>query len=46
MVTYYSQAGEDQYLIDHHLKDVAPGERVYIEAGAMDGVRYSNTRAL
>jgi FkbM family methyltransferase len=44
-MTYYSQFGEDKFLIENYLlrPDVP---RFYIELGALDGVRYSNTKTL
>jgi FkbM family methyltransferase len=42
---YFSQFGEDKFLIDHYLcKEGIP--KFYIELGALDGVRYSNTKTL
>ena len=42
---YYSQAGEDKFLIEKFLsRSGVP--RYYIELGALDGVRYSNTKTL
>jgi FkbM family methyltransferase len=42
---YYSQAGEDKFLIENFLS--RPGiPKYYIELGALDGVRYSNTKTL
>jgi FkbM family methyltransferase len=38
---YYSQCGEDKYLYERFFKDYPKG--VYFEAGALDGVKYSNT---
>ena len=38
---YYSQCGEDKYLYERFFKDYPQG--VYFEAGALDGVKYSNT---
>lgn len=42
---YYSQFGEDQFLIENFLSrpDIP---KFYIELGALDGVRYSNTKTL
>jgi FkbM family methyltransferase len=45
-MAFYSQAGEDQALLDHYLNSIPNEEKIYIEAGAMDGIRYSNTKAL
>ncbi|MCP9917499.1 FkbM family methyltransferase [Cyanobium sp. ATX 6F1] len=42
---YYSQFGEDKFLIDNFLS--RPGiPKFYIELGAIDGIRYSNTKTL
>lgn len=38
---YYSQCGEDKYLYERFFKDYPKG--VYFEAGALDGMKYSNT---
>lgn len=38
---FYSQCGEDKLLYERFFKDVRNG--VYFEAGALNGVRYSNT---
>jgi FkbM family methyltransferase len=42
---FYSQFGEDQFLIENYLSqpDIP---KFYIELGALDGVRYSNTKTL
>ncbi len=42
---FYGQCGEDKYLYERFFKDdpIAPGSGVYFEAGALDGVKYSNT---
>ena len=45
-MTYYSQAGEDQYIQERLLSIVSPKSRNYIEIGALDGVKYSNTKYL
>lgn len=42
---YFSQFGEDKFLIDNYLLHPRV-PRFYIELGALDGVRYSNTKAL
>jgi len=41
---YYSQAGEDKFLFDNIFckSDLFP--KTYIEMGALDGVKYSNTK--
>ena len=44
--TSHSQSGEDLYLLDRYLRQLFPDGGVYFEAGAMDGVRYSNTKLL
>jgi FkbM family methyltransferase len=43
---YYSQAGEDKWMIEHHLSNFPAHKRIYFEAGALDGVLYSNTLSL
>jgi len=44
-MAFYSQAGEDKFLIENFLS--RPGiPKYYIELGALDGIRYSNTKAL
>lgn len=45
-MTYFSQAGEDRWMIENHLGDYPPAKRLYFEAGALDGRTYSNTLAL
>ena len=40
--TYYSQHGEDQYIYNKYFSTIQNG--VFFEAGAMDGVQYSNTK--
>lgn len=42
----YSQSGEDLVLYDRYLGQLFPAGGVYFEAGAMDGIRYSNTKFL
>jgi hypothetical protein len=39
---YYSQCQEDCFLNENIFKNKSQG--VYIELGALDGVRYSNTK--
>lgn len=39
---YYSQCEEDRFLNDHYFKNKRNG--FYIELGALDGVKYSNTK--
>ena len=46
MVKSYSQHGEDQILFEKYLKDIPTEMRLYMEIGAMDGIRYSNTHML
>lgn len=41
---FYSQHGEDRFLIDGIFRDLADG--VFVDVGASDGVLYSNTLAL
>ncbi len=43
-MTYYSQADEDKYLYENLISLVQPTHQNYIEIGALDGVRYSNTK--
>jgi len=43
---YYSQADEDKYLYENLISLVPPKHQRYIEVGALDGVRYSNTKFL
>lgn len=45
-MTYYSQAGEDKYINDELISLVPPVSEHYIEIGALDGVKYSNTKFL
>lgn len=40
---FYSQAGEDKYLFDSLFSNWK-GPLTYLEVGALDGVRYSNTK--
>lgn len=42
---YYSQFGEDRFLIENYLSDPKV-PKFYIELGAIDGIRYSNTKTL
>lgn len=41
---FYSQAKEDQYFYDTYVKDRDLPFRTYLEMGALDGVKYSNTK--
>lgn len=41
---YYSQAGEDKYIYEELVSKVAPISTHYLEIGALDGVKYSNTK--
>ena len=41
-MTFYSQTGEDDFLNLNYFKNKKDG--VYIELGALDGVKYSNTK--
>lgn len=41
---YYSQCGQDKWLIDHHFKGVNNG--CFVDIGAHDGVSFSNTLKL
>ena len=42
MIVTYSQCGEDKYVLEKYFSNVQNG--TFIELGAMDGVRYSNTK--
>jgi FkbM family methyltransferase len=42
---YFSQFGEDKFMIENYLNDHQL-PKFYIELGALDGVRYSNTKTL
>ena len=46
MMKYYGQAGEDSIMIESYLLNMPRDRRVYFECGALDGLRYSNTKAL
>jgi len=41
---FYSQANEDQYFFDTYVKDRDLPFHTYLEMGALDGVKYSNTK--
>ena len=41
--TFYSQQGEDVYIYKNFINKVSP-DGVFVELGAMDGIRYSNTK--
>lgn len=43
MTTWYSQFGEDEYIYNTFFQESKTG--TYFEAGAMDGIRFSNTKA-
>jgi len=43
---FYSQAGEDEFMISSYLRDLAEDEKFYIEIGGLDGVTASNTKTL
>lgn len=42
-MTYYSQAGEDQFIYENYIKNKKLTNS-YLEMGALDGVKYSNTK--
>jgi len=41
---YYSQAGEDKFLYENIFSKSDKFPKTYIEMGAIDGVKYSNTK--
>lgn len=45
-VGYYSQFQEDKIFVERFLPNIPEDHRFYIELGALDGVRYSNTKTL
>ena len=42
----YLQEGEDIYFVNKYLDTILDDSKFYIELGALDGVRYSNTKML
>lgn len=46
MTTFYSQNGEDRWLIDNWARLNLPDRGVFVEIGVGDGVRISNTKML
>ncbi len=45
-MNFYSQSGEDEYIYEHLIKKYPKLPKTYIEVGALDGIRYSNTNFL
>ncbi len=44
MNKYYSQCGEDKYIYEKYFKNMNIENPIYFEAGALDGIKYSNTK--
>jgi len=42
-IKYYSQAGEDKFIYENYIKNKKI-KKVYLEMGALDGIKYSNTK--
>ena len=43
-MTFYSQSGEDRALFDHYFRDPLVCDGTFVELGALDGIRFSNTK--
>ncbi len=44
MNKYYSQCGEDKYIYEKYFQYMNIENPIYFEAGALDGIKYSNTK--
>jgi FkbM family methyltransferase len=44
MNKYYSQCGEDKYIYEKYFQNMNIENPIYFEAGALDGIKYSNTK--
>ena len=44
MTKYYSQAGEDRFIFENIISVNSDLPKAYIEVGALDGLKYSNTK--
>ncbi len=44
MTKYYSQCGEDKYIYETYFQNSNIENPIYFEAGALDGIKYSNTK--
>lgn len=44
MQIYFSQAGEDKFLYENIFSKITDYPKSYIEMGALDGIRFSNTK--
>ena len=44
MRKYYSQCGEDKYIYEKYFQHMNIENPIYFEAGALDGIKYSNTK--
>ncbi len=44
MSKYYSQCGEDKHIYEKYFQNINIENPIYFEAGALDGIKYSNTK--